>query len=505
MLRRNVVVNLVGRGIALALQALLIPFYLHILGVDAVGLIGFYTTMFTALGVIEYAIGTMIMREMAKLSELSDGAQLQRDLLRTTELLYVVSALAVGMAITIAAPAIVHIWLSRSALGQDTLSSCVVLMGWTVTLQLFVSLYLNVSNGLERQLRSNILSIALACARGFGAVIVLLFVSATVEAYFVAQLAAVSSILIISAITVWYSLPQAAHRALVRPGLFLSTWHETRALTGTAILFVLLSQADKLIASSLLPLGEFGYYVIAGMIASLMWTIYGSIGTALMPRFTRLVTLRAEDRVRILFHDATQFMGLILLPIAAVAIFHAEPLIFLWTGDGSIAARTVPLVVLLTTGTLLACLTCASNSLQLAAGFTDLNLLNNIVWIVALPIAFYATRQYGAEGATVMWLVSGLVNLTVAPTLFHRRMLKGEQTRWYLIDLGIPAGVAAVVGSGSMWLTGAEASRPLIGLQLGLVWAVTSLAVLLVCPALRLVALGVARRSLALLHPSTDR
>jgi hypothetical protein len=178
-------------------------------------------------------------------------------------------------------------------------------------------------------------------------------------------------------------------------------------------------------------------------------------------------------------------MGLILLPIATVAIFHAGPLIFLWTGDSSIAAHAAPLVVLLTIGTLVACLTCASNSLQLAAGFTDLNLLNNIVWIVGLPIAFFGTLQYGAEGATAMWLVSGAINLTVGPTLFHRRMLKGEQSRWYLTDLGIPAAVATVVGFVSMWLMSAEASRSLIGLQLGLVWAITSLAVLLVCPALR--------------------
>src|SRR5207245_123064 len=107
------------------------------------------------------------------------------------------------------------------------------------------------------------------------------------------------------------------------------------------------------IASAMLPLKEFGYYVIAGMFASLMWTIYGSVGTALTPRFTRLLTLRAETQVRALFHSASQFMGLILLPLAVVAIFHAEALILLWTGDRSIAAHAAPLLTLLTIGTLL--------------------------------------------------------------------------------------------------------------------------------------------------------
>jgi O-antigen/teichoic acid export membrane protein len=358
-----------------------------------------------------------------------------------------------------------------------------------------------VLNGLERQFSSNILSLALACTRGFGALIVLLIVSATIEAYFATQLIAMLFMFVVSAVTTWQSLPHAAHPAAVRPSLLLSTWNDTRSLTGAAILFVFLSQADKLIASAILPLEQFGYYVIGGMFASLLWTIYGSVGTALMPRFTRLLTLHAEDDVRTLFHSASQFMGLILLPIAVIAIFHAEPLIFLWTGNNSIAAHAAPLAVLLTIGTLLACLACASNSLQLAAGFTDLGLLNNAVWIVGLPMTYFGTLKYGAEGATIMWLVGGVVALTVAPTLFHRRMLEGEQTRWYLVDLGTPAAVAAVVGVVSVLLTSTPLSRPLIGLQLVLIWIVTSFAVLLVCPALRIVAFGAARRSLALIRP----
>jgi O-antigen/teichoic acid export membrane protein len=500
VLRRNVVVNLLGRGITLSLQVLLLPVFLHLLGVEAVGLIGFYATMLTAIGVVEYSIGTMIMREMAKLSGIEDGARRQRDLLRTTEIFYVFGTIVISVAIIVAAPAIVHIWLYRSTLGEGLVIQCVMLMGWTVALQLFFSLYQNALNGLERQLRSNLLSIVLACARGFGTLAVLLIVSTTIEAYFATQLVTVSLMLIVSAVAVWQAMPHATDSAAIRPSLLLATWHETRSLTGAAILFVFLSQADKLIASAILPLKEFGYYVIASMFASLMWAIYGSVGTALTPRFTRLLTLRAEDQVRALFHSASQFMGLILLPLAAIAIFHAEALILLWTGDSSIAAHAAPLVTFLTIGTLLACLTCGSNCLQLAAGFTDLNLLNNIVWIVGLPITYLATLRYGAAGATIMWLVGGVVNLAIAPTLFHRRMLGGEQARWYLIDLGIPATVAAFAGVASMWLADTTSSRPLIGLQLVLIWAMTSFAVLMVCPALRIVAFGMARRSLALIR-----
>jgi hypothetical protein len=196
-------------------------------------------------------------------------------------------------------------------------------------LQLFASLYVNVSNGLERQFHSNILSLALACARGFGAVMVLLFISATVEAYFATQLVAILLMLIVSAITAWQLLPPAKHPAVVRPGMLPSTWHATRSLTGAAIPFVF-SVSSRQADRQRHPASEdFGHYVSP---ASCEFDVgdLASVGTALTPRFTRLLTLRAEEQVRSLFHSASQFVGLILLPIAVLAIFHAEPLIFLY-------------------------------------------------------------------------------------------------------------------------------------------------------------------------------
>ena len=127
-------------------------------------------------------------------------------------------------------------------------------MGWAVALQLFFSLYLNALNGLERQVRSNLLSILLACARGFGALLVLLLVSATAEAYFVTQLFVLLFVLVVASVTVWRALPRTDYPVRISFDLLLSTWHYSRSLTGAAMLFVLLSQADKLIASAVLPL-----------------------------------------------------------------------------------------------------------------------------------------------------------------------------------------------------------------------------------------------------------
>lgn len=505
MLRRNLITNLAGRGASLLIQAILIPFYLHVLGIEAVGLIGFYNTLVTVLGVVEYAMGTMIMREMAVLSETHDGAQLQRNLLRATEAFYILLLLAIGVGVSFAAPIIVRIWLSRSNVGDVVLARCVGLMGWTVALQLFGSLYLNVLNGLERQSLSNVLTIALAGARGCSALFVLLALSTTIEAYFVSQLVATALVLVASATVSWRSLPRAPCSAQLSINVLLSTWRRSRSLTGAAILFVVLSQADKFIASSILPLRDFGCYVIASMIASLMFSIYGSVGNALVPRFARLIVLRSDEQIAQLFHVASQLVCFMLVPVATMVAFFGKPLLLLWISSDAIAGQVAPIATFLTAGILLVCLACASNSLQLAAGFYDLNLLNNVFWISGLPIAYFLTLHYGAIGAAAMWLVSGVANLALAPSILHRRMLKGEQSHWYLYDLGVPACAAIAVGSLSTFLVNPFSSPLLLGLQLAGVWAASSLAMLLIAPDLRRLGISVVRASVGYVFPIDKR
>jgi hypothetical protein len=49
---------------------------------------------------------------------------------------------------------------------------------------------------------------------------------------------------------------------------------------------------------------------------------------------------------------------------------------------------------------------------------------------------------YGAVGAAFMWVIFNCGLLLVGIQLMHRRLLKGEQWRWYLEDVGLPLAVS---------------------------------------------------------------
>ncbi len=264
------------------------------MGIEAVGLIGFYGMLFTVFGVVEYVLGTVVMRELARRSASPDDLQEKRNLIRTTEIIYALFALVVGVAVSLAAPAIARIWLTSTGLDRGTVVQCLIAMGWTISLQLLFGLYVSALNGMERQIQSNSLTIFSALVRGVAALLVLLFVSATLHADFITQLLAVGLVLILAFFVVWHALPATGLPARFRFSLLRATSHYAPALAGNALVYVLILAADKLIVSALLPLDVFGYYIIASTIANLTWAVIGPVNVALVPRFTGLLANRGE-------------------------------------------------------------------------------------------------------------------------------------------------------------------------------------------------------------------
>jgi hypothetical protein len=57
----------------------------------------------------------------------------------------------------------------------------------------------------------------------------------------------------------------------------------------------------------------------------------------------------------------------------------------------------------------------------------------------------YCIAEFGIVGAAALWVVHGLVSLTVEPCLMHRRFLCGELITWYRAALLVPLASSAAV------------------------------------------------------------
>jgi O-antigen/teichoic acid export membrane protein len=484
-LRLNVAANFAGRFWTAAIGFVFIPIYLRFLGVEAYGLVGFMATLQGLFGLLDLGLGATINRELARLSADRDRAQDQRDLLRTLEIGYWAVSVAVGAAIVSMAPWLAHHWIHPVQLTPTTVERAVRLMGLVIALQLPFSFYQGALLGLQRQVLMNGIMIATTTLRAVGTALVLWLYSPTVEAFFASQ--AIAAVAQTSAIVfaVW-SVLAGVQAARPRIAWIAGSWRFAAAVAANSVVGIALTQLDKVILSRLLPLEQLGYYMLAGSIAAVIWQVIVPINQALYPRFAQLFAANEISTVTALYHRSCQAMTVLLVPFALTLVLFPSEVIQLWTRNARVAAGASSLAALLVAGTTLNGLASVPGYLQSAAGWPQLVLYTNALSAILLvPAVVFAATRYGAIGAAAVWLVLNIGYVAFNVPIMHTRLLKGEQRRWYITDVGLPTAAALAAGA-LVRLTPAASGPPLVSaLRIAVMWLACTLAAALVAPEVR--------------------
>ena len=183
-LKRNVIANFVGNFWIGLVSLAFVPLYIHLLGVEAYGLMGLFISLQALLSILDLGISTTLNREIARLSALADAARDMRNLVRTLELIYWGVGAGLGVALVALAPFLAHHWLRGEYLSPDALQRAVVLMGIAVGFQWPSSFYSGGLQGLQRQVLLNPVTAGAATVRAGGAALILWLVSPTIQAFF---------------------------------------------------------------------------------------------------------------------------------------------------------------------------------------------------------------------------------------------------------------------------------------------------------------------------------
>jgi O-antigen/teichoic acid export membrane protein len=451
--KRNLLANFAGNGWTALMSLAFIPLYIHFMGIEAYALVGVFVTLQALAVLLDMGFSSTLNREMARLSVQEDTMQQMRDLLRTLEVVFWPVALLVGGALLLLAPFIANHWLRVDALPAATTQQAIMLMGAALALQWPFGLYSGGLLGLQRQVLLNGIVIVAATLRGAGAVLVLWLVSPTITAFFAWQIVSSFVQTALVALFLWRSLAEPGRRASFRRGVIREIWRFAAGMSGITVLAVVLTQLDKIILSRLLSLEMFGYYTLAGVVATSLYRLIGPIFSALYPRFTELVARGDQATLRQLYHRSCQLMSVAILPAAIVVALFSGEILLLWTRNETTVGQTAPILSLLIVGTALNGLMNLPYALQLAHGWTKLAFYSNVVAVIALtPLIFFATSRFGAVGAAAVWVLLNSGYVLVCLQIMHRRLLRGEKWRWYGEDVGLPLTAALLAAGLGRWL-----------------------------------------------------
>jgi len=213
----------------------------------------------------------------------------------------------------------------------------------------------------------------------------------------------------------------------------------------TGILALAVTQTDKVILSRMLNLEQFGYYSLAITISSMaIGMIVSSVSNVVYPKLSSLVSIGDEGTLIDYYHRGCQLMSLFLIPTVVVLTFFSYAVLHLWTRNDAIATNTYPLLTLVVIGAGLNGLIVLPHNLQMAYGWTRLGIYLLIVAIVLLvPLMIVGVYFYGAVGGISGWIIYNGVIGTLMILIMHRRILKGEQWKWFVGDV-LPAVLVAV-------------------------------------------------------------
>lgn len=164
------------------------PFYLRYLGIEAYGLIGFFTTVFVLLQLLDMGLAPTINREVAR--HASDGAISRAgNLLRSMEVIYWGMSVALGAFVFVASGWIAGNWLQSSSLPPQTVNRAVALMAVLLLVRWPGGLYMGALFGAQRLVLVSGINMLFTTTSAVGAILVLAFVSPTIDAFFIWQAA----------------------------------------------------------------------------------------------------------------------------------------------------------------------------------------------------------------------------------------------------------------------------------------------------------------------------
>jgi O-antigen/teichoic acid export membrane protein len=421
-----------------ALSILVVPLYLHYLGLEAFGIIGFFAALQAAMVVFDLGLSATLTKKLAQLQSSEAEIRSARDLMRTAEAIYVVVALVVLLLLVVFSQTLSSHWSLKAIKGEINITTVVFLAASSLAMLWPTALYSAALNGLN-QLKA--LSIALSVSAMFRLGIAVYIASKTsnLTYFFAAQLvgSALQSMWLRQ--LAWTHLKLRDHR----PAFSVRALARSASFTGDmaviAVFSIALTQGDKLLLSQRLTLADFGVYSLAATAASGLYVLSTPFFSAIFPYFARLIASSDGKSMGFAYRQASELMACGLMPLAAVLVVFPYEVLLVWSGNAAVSLRAAQVLMLLSAGTAINGLLLTPYAYQIALGKTRLSLwMSGFALAVTVPALWFLSAAYGTVGAASVWFAVNVGLLLLWPYCMHLTVLKEHLLWWYGRAVALP-------------------------------------------------------------------
>lgn len=425
---KNAVANTFGLLTGPVLSLLLVPFYLHYLGLESYGLIGFFTALQLVLAVFSQGLSISLQREVARRSTNTAAAASLRRLVGSFEPVYFGIALVVAAGVGSASGYFGRSWIRTEHIDPQRVQLALTFLAFRIAASFPHGLYQAVFIGTQRQVLGNVIGVsgaALSAILAVAAVLIWRDIAALCAAEALAALALIGA----QRTAVLRILPRSDGEARFSWSDLAAQWMISAGVIWTSSSGVLITQMDRLLVARWFPAATLAVYNAGSAGAKLVGMIYGPFLTAVYPETCQIASM--HDRTTLTAHILrnARIIAALCMSFGLYLCFYAQEILWVWTRNNVLAREGHAVMTVYILGNIAQSYASVFYLLQTAKGTVRYPAIFNAISLVWYPFALAGlTAKWGLVGAAASWLLyCGLTLVLLAATSFYRLL---ERAAW---------------------------------------------------------------------------
>ncbi len=441
-LRRNVIANYISQIYSALVGILSVPAYAQHLGIEAFGVIGFYITLQAWFQALDVGLSTTLSRESSLYNADHSRQPIFSRLKSVLEYFFFGTAATAVVILYLGAEWISTNWIKASQIDATTIELILQLMGVIIAFRWLSCLYRGMIIGFELQVWLAKLNIAVTTVRFLAPLPFIIYFNVGLVFYFHMQLGvAVAEFLLLYTKIRWHlramQIAQIGSSGQSDRSEFQRILKFAYGVATTSVIWVILTQTDKLVLSKVLPLDEYGRFSMAVTLANGINLITGPITMAILPRMTSIASTGDKVELLKMYRHLTQLVVTVLTPVTIVLTLTSYSAMFAWTGDTGLSQNTALILAIYTAGNMVMSIGAAAYALQYSLGHIRMHVIGNIISaLIYVPCVILASLEFGAVGAASVWLLLNLLYLSIWIPRIHMILAPNINQQWYINDIG---------------------------------------------------------------------
>ena len=433
---KNAIANLIGSLAGPLIGLVMTPFYLRIIGLEGLGLVGLMALITTVVGVFVAGVSKTYQRDLAT-AQVNAPEDLN-GLLIGGMLLFGALGVILGVIVLAAGQFQIQAIASDTRFSIETLSRSLVIISALLTLGITSSAISSVLVSFKDQVWPNTFGISV----GLLTAITSWFCLSTwprVDVFYFCQLG--------GGVLGFLMLALRCHVILRRKTSGISSrktreiWknkiHSSGKLSLVLIIHeglgVLISQVDRILITSYFPITALGAYNLGANPSRFVGIFTNPINAVTYPDFCRLAENESNPQAIGEYLGRISFILTTLFASAMIVLIPAgDDMLNLWLGEGNVPEQAPSCFILLSAGSLLLAVAGPAYNLTVAHGRVGYGIPKNIISLLLLPVlGLWSIQLCGLAGVAALPVVYAINCILTCNWFAYKRHADiGSAYRW---------------------------------------------------------------------------